>query len=122
MQKLDIPDRFDPAKLDRLLTIIGPAQAKSFLVQLAADLADCEAALQTSDPADWPRLRATSHNLISLAGSAGAMGLHDDARALNAAAHQADPAASADLRPGILANLAALIAHIRDLHLTTRPR
>jgi hypothetical protein len=115
MQRLLTPDRFDPTRLDRLLTIVGPTQANGFLGQLATDLSDCEAKLNASDPTDWVQLRATSHVLISLAGSAGAMALHDAAQALNAAAHQADTLAASGLRPAMLADLAALIAHIRGL-------
>jgi hypothetical protein len=119
MQKLPTPARFDPTRLDRLLTIIGPAQSGVFLGQLAADLADCETALLSDGRHDWTRLRATSHVLISLAGSAGAMALHDAAQALNAAAHAADGAAAAGLRPALLSDLATLIALVRGMQATT---
>jgi hypothetical protein len=114
MQNALRPDRFDPKPLQRLLDLIGPAQSPGFLDQFDRDLTDCARALTLAVPgADWPALRDASHLLISLAGSAGAGTLHDQARALNRAAHDQDGAPLAALLPALDRELQALIAVVR---------
>jgi hypothetical protein len=114
MQSALRPNRFDPQRLQRLLDLIGPEQSPGFLDQLDRDLSDCAQALSAAAPgADWPALRDTSHLLISLAGSAGAGALHDQARALNRVAHDQDGARLPALCPALDRELAALIAVVR---------
>lgn len=109
------PVDFDETRLHRLLVLVGPGQAQDLLHQLDADLSTCAATIdQGAAQADWSALREASHNLISLAGSAGADGLLGLARDLNAAAHAQDGAALSRLVPGLALDLAALIAVVRD--------
>lgn len=115
MQRLPTPERFDAARLQRLLSIVGPDQTNLFLGQLVSDLSDCETALTSCAPDDWTALRHTSHVLISLAGSVGAMALHDTSQNLNTAAHRKDPGSSAGLKPALLADLRVLITHVQGL-------
>ena len=111
MQRPARPDRFDPQPLQRLIDLVGPAQAAGFLDQLTRDLTACAETIRTGAPLrDWQALRDGSHELISLAGSVGAVALHDLARALNAAAQDRNPAALDGLLPVLDPDLAALIA------------
>jgi hypothetical protein len=106
-----LPDGFDPGRLQRLLDLVGPDQAPILLAQLRLDLAGCADSIARAVPGpDWETLREASHVLISLAGSAGAMRLHENAQALNAAAHAAHPAALVGLLPQLRADLDTLIA------------
>ena len=76
MQNLPLPLRFDPDRLRRLLDLVGPTEARTFLTQLDRDLSDCARSLAAAtDRQDWPALREASHVLVSLAGSAGALAL-----------------------------------------------
>lgn len=108
------PERFDEDRLRHLLVLVGPGLAPDLLRQLVADLSTCsDTILRGSQTHDWLALREASHNLISLAGSAGADGLHGMAQALNATAHARDEAALAHLVPNLSNDLAALIDVVR---------
>jgi hypothetical protein len=88
MQNLPLPLRFDPDRLRKLLDLVGPTEARTFLTQLDRDLSDCAQSLSAAtDGQDWTALREASHVLVSLAGSAGALALQSLAEALNAAAN-----------------------------------
>ncbi|MFN6924696.1 MAG: hypothetical protein ACK4P8_03525 [Tabrizicola sp.] len=106
-----LPGGFEAARLRHLLRLVGPEEAPALLAQLRLDLAGCaEGIARGAAGPDWDSLREASHVLISLAGSAGAVTLHEQAQALNVAAHARDPATLADLLPLLQADLAALIA------------
>jgi hypothetical protein len=114
MQNLPLPLRFDPDRLRRLLDLVGPTEARTFLTQLDRDLSDCARSLAVaSDQRDWAMLREASHVLVSLAGSAGAVALQSLAEALNAAANIRNARALADLYGQLAPELARLIAIVR---------
>lgn len=113
MQRIaQLPGRFDRARFLRLIELVGPDVAPTLLAQLVADLDRCDRRLtEASRARDWARLRETSHDLVALGGSCGALALHDLAQELNSAAHDQDQAALAGLTAGIAAEVSAL----RDL-------
>ena len=114
MQRSVLPGGFDRDRFRRLIDLVGPGMVPVLLTQLAADLADCDTRLtRGAATGDWVLLRETSHDLVALAGSCGALALQDLAQDLNAAAHARDPAATRRLVPAIAAELAALLALIR---------
>lgn len=92
MQRIDpLPHRFDRDRLLRLIELVGPEMAPTLLTQLIADLGDCNRRLTAGcETADWGLLRETSHDLVALGGSCGAMELQDLAQQLNSAAHDQD--------------------------------
>lgn len=117
-----LSDRFDDARLLRLLDLVGPDMAQDLLDQLAADLADCGRTLTRGAAAeDWTALREASHVLISLAGSVGADDLHGLAQQMNAAAHDRDRQALSRLLPAMQADLSALISRVRGTALPDGP-
>ena len=114
MQNLPLPLRFDPDRLRRLLDLVGPTEAQTFLTQLDRDLSDCARQIaMASDRQDWTTLREASHVLVSLAGSAGALALQTLAEAMNAAAHARNAGALSDLQTQLAPDLARLIAVVR---------
>lgn len=114
MQRPAPAPAFDAARFQRLIDIIGPAQAGVFRAQLVTDLADCDARLVAgARTADWQLLREASHDLIALAGAAAADALTDGARQMNAAAHARDQATLAALQPALAQGIAQLIAQVR---------
>ncbi len=114
MQRSALPGRFDRDRFRRLIELVGPGMVPVLLAQLAADLGNCDSRLsQGTATGDWALLRETSHDLVALAGSCGALALQDLAQDLNAAAHARDPATTRRLVPAIAAELAALLALIR---------
>jgi hypothetical protein len=109
-----LPGRFQPDRLRRLTELTGPTVAPVLFAQFVIDLETCASQLQTGVPLDdWPLLRRASHDLIALAGSCGAMALHDLAQTANAAAHAQDKAAVAALYPMLAEDLAATLAMLR---------
>ena len=114
MQNLPPPTRFDPDRLRRLLDLVGPTEAGSFLAQLDQDLSGCARSIaKAADRQDWTSLREASHVLISLAGSAGALALQAMAEDLNAAANGRNLTAVADLTTALAPDLDRLIAVVR---------
>lgn len=83
----------DRACFQQLLDMTASEDRARLLGYLRDDLDSLTAGIETAlegplpDPA---RLRAESHVLSALAGSVGAMAVHDRARALNAAAHEGE--------------------------------
>mgnify|MGYP001765999437 CR=1 FL=1 len=111
---MSLPLRFDPDRLRRLLDLVGPTEAGSFLDQLDRDLTDCADRIKAGiDRQDWAALREASHVLISLSGSAGALALQSLAETMNAAAHARNGATIADLQDQLAADLARLIEVVR---------
>ncbi len=101
---------YDAARFHRLLELAGPENAAELLARLAEDLGD---ARQTVEKAarvrDWPALRGSSHVLISLTGSVGALSLQDMSERLNAATHREDGSVLPVLVPALLAELDTLL-------------
>lgn len=110
------PAAFDPAVLPRLIDLAGPATASELLTRFHTDLtqAEVDLAIGITEP-EPARLRGATHVLISLAGAAGAMGLCQLARDLNAAAQDDDPVACRRLAGPVLIELARLFAVLQDL-------
>lgn len=105
---------FDPGRFQRLLDLAGPAMASTLLAHLADDLARCRTlALTGSREQDWDALRESSHILISLAGSVGALSLQAMAETLNTAAHGHEATATSALVPALVGELDALIALVQ---------
>jgi len=106
--------RDDPARLDRLLALAGPADAVELLTRFETDLAETARRIATALAAnDAAALRAASHVLIAVAGSLGALGVEAQARHLNAEAHRAGP--GPDAAPGLAAAAEAALAGIATL-------
>ena len=105
-----------PAQLLALLDIVGPAEAPALLAQLQADLTGCDNQLQAATPTcDWLAIRRASHNLIALAGTAGANRLQRIAEDLNRIAQTKDRAALSTVGPATRTELAALTQLIRNM-------
>jgi len=114
MQNLPLPLRFDPDRLRRLLDLVGPTEARTFLAQLDRDLTDCARSIAVAtDRRDWTALREASHVLVSLAGSAGALALQSLAEAMNTAAHAQNAPVLADLYGQMAPDLSRLIELVR---------
>ena len=112
---IPLPDRFDSARFLRLIDIAGPSLAPTLLDQLVEDLDTCHRHLVAAIArSDWSGMRQASHDLISLAGSAGADTLHDLARSVNASAHDQTLPPIIAQRARIGAELSALIGVIRS--------
>ena len=105
---------FDPTRFQRLIDLTGPAMAGTLLDHLADDLARCRTrAVSGAQDDNWDALRESSHILISLAGSVGALSLQAMAETLNTAAHAQDSTATHALMPALVAELDALIALVQ---------
>lgn len=106
-----LPD-IDPAQFDRLLSMAGPVMAVELVDRFLEDL---QAAAKHLDAArhgpNWASIRAQSHVLIALAGTAGAHRLQGLAEHLNHLAHGDAPRRS-DLSPLFDQTLQALQAMI----------
>lgn len=104
------------AALQALLDIVGPNQAPALLAQLRADLADYDSRISAAIAAgDCQALRLVTHNLIALAGTAGAARLQHLAQAVNLAAHAGDLALIRASAPPIRGGLAALAGQVETL-------
>ena len=104
--------------LQRLLAMAGPVVARDLLDRLGIDLASVAAALRDAGvAADWVGLRAQSHDLIALAGVAGARQLQMAAEEMNQIAQGTDPAALHQALPRCLSMIASLRVKIRSLPL-----
>ena len=99
----------DGAALREILALAGPEMAVSILQQMRVDLAGVAATLAPAlTTHDWGAIRAQTHVLIALAGTIGAMRLHQLAIDVNNAAHQQDALQLTALSPPLLADLAGL--------------
>ena len=99
----------DGAALREILALAGPEMAICILQQMRVDLAVVAAALTPAlDAQDFGVIRAQTHVLIALAGTIGAMRLHQLAIDVNNAAHQQDALQLTALSPPLLADLAGL--------------
>lgn len=99
----------DGAALREILALAGPEMATRILQQMRVDLAAVAAALKPAlSGQDWAVIRAQTHLLIALAGTIGAMRLHQLAIDMSSAAHDKDAAQLSALTPPLMADLAAL--------------
>lgn len=107
----------DRSVFDALLAMAGPEVAPELVAQMAADLAAVRVALALAlAETDWAGIRAQTHVLVALAGSAGARGLEHASHALNLAAHETDADRARALGPGVLAGLDGLIRFVEAAH------
>lgn len=105
-----------PTQLLALLDIVGPAETPALLAHLHADLTDCDNQLKAATPTcDWQAIRGASHDLVALAGTAGAKRLQRMAEDLNRIAHAEDRRGLSELAPGVGDELAALCQLIHGL-------
>lgn len=82
-----LPD-IDPARFDRLLAMAGPATAAELVDRLLDDLCAAERQLTAAqDGPVWATIRAQTHVLIALAGTAGGYRLQHLAEIMNKLAH-----------------------------------
>jgi hypothetical protein len=110
---MPLPRRMDTGRLDRLLQMAGPRDGAELLERLAEDLGRIAPALRVAcAKGDRAAVRAETHVLLAVAGSIGAAGLEDEARALNRAAHDQDAPLPVGLAQSVLDDLAALRALI----------
>lgn len=111
----DQDDAVDRAAFDALMQMAGPEVAPRLLSQMDADLTAVRRILDLAlQAADLGEIRAQTHVLIALAGSAGALGVEEGARQMNRAAHEMDVTRIRALRRGLMAGLEALISFIRQ--------
>lgn len=105
------PDSINADQFANLLKMAGPQGAAKILTHIHLDLLRTEADLiAASHGPNWSALRAHSHVLVALAGTAGAEGLSQQAQALNELAHQTRPD-----RSTFLARLPQLLESLREL-------
>ncbi|WP_050526662.1 hybrid sensor histidine kinase/response regulator [Pseudorhodobacter aquimaris] len=101
-----------------LLDIAGPVAAAELVAQFQADLEEVQAQLAAALPThDWHSLRAASHTLIALAGTAGATDLEATARSFNHAANASDQDQIAALTADVMQGVADLLAFIHFVKL-----
>jgi len=104
------PTALDISTLRRLTEIAGPLAAAELLARLDEDLEQTRQGLRRAvTRVDMDGIRQHSHVLIALAGTAGAIALHDDAVRLNRFVHGAAP------QDRILALATSLDHAIQDL-------
>ncbi len=109
------PMTMDMSTLRRLTEIAGPLAAAELLARLDEDLEQTRRGLsQAAARIDMGGIRQHSHVLIALAGTAGAIALHDDAVRLNRFVHDAAP------QDRILALAISLEQAIQDLQLAVQ--
>jgi two-component system aerobic respiration control sensor histidine kinase ArcB len=101
----------DPAVLPGLFARLGAATAAELQRQFCADLLALRQALATAlgPLPDLDRIARQAHVLIALAGSAGALGLADQARRLVRVAHRGDKGVATCMATEMLARIDALI-------------
>ncbi|MGV8953988.1 MAG: response regulator [Cypionkella sp.] len=104
-------DSIDTQQFANLLSMAGPQGAAQILSHIHMDLLRTERDLiAASHGPNWASVRAHSHVLIALAGTAGADKLSKQAKALNDLAHQTQPD-----RDTFLARLPQLLESLREL-------
>jgi CheY-like chemotaxis protein/HPt (histidine-containing phosphotransfer) domain-containing protein len=103
-----------PAGFARLLEIAGPDMASELLSRYEEDLAAVQTKLVSALPAqDWQVLRAASHVLIALSGTAGMERLEQSARSFNLAANDNDSVNLSQHSTTVLDGLADLLVFVR---------
>jgi len=109
------PLALDMSTLSKLTEIAGPLAAAELLARLDEDLEQTwKGLLQAASTLSMDGIRQHSHVLIALAGTAGAMMLHDDAVRLNRFVHDAEP------HDRIVALATSLEQAIQDLRLAVQ--
>lgn len=113
----------DEAVFPHLLELAGPELARDLVNRFQEDLTEVGRQIANALPkSDLAELRAASHVLIALAGTAGARQLQKDARSYNSLAHRDDsPDISGPTRK-IMMQIAALIGFLGALPVTQDPK
>lgn len=106
----------DAAVLEQLLNLAGPEGREELRAQLEIDLHTASVALSAAVRAgDLDGVRAQTHVLISLAGTAGAEGLQEIMQGMNAAAHDQDQDMLRAALPHAEAGLARVLGLVRAM-------
>lgn len=106
-----------PLQFARLMKMAGPEIAAEMLAGFQSDLRKIERGLlAASHGPDWDQVARQSHNLIAIAGTAGAEKLRELATQMNTLAHDLAPDLGTflTLLPQVLESLDALIEFIGD--------
>lgn len=100
----------------RLLEIAGPELAAELLARYHEDLTSVQTTLVTAlSNLDWKSLRAASHVLIALAGTAGMHALEHNARAFNLAANDNNRSEVLSHKDAVLDGLTNLLAYVQQI-------
>lgn len=100
----------------RLLEIAGPEMASELLARYQEDLVSVQSKLVAALPElDWQSLRAASHVLIALAGTAGMVALEHNARAFNLAANDNNRSAVLSQKDAMLDGLTDLLTYVQQI-------
>ncbi|MDH3666921.1 MAG: response regulator [Paracoccaceae bacterium] len=100
---------------DTLAETIGPTAMDELLEKVVSDTQNAlDRLIHAEDPLDLDEIRAVSHILISVAGAIGGQRVQDAAKAVNAAAQQADNAATAEHLPRLTGNIRDMLAQISE--------
>ena len=103
-----------PEGIARLLEIAGPEMASELLSRYEEDLAAVQTKLVSAlSVQDWQVLRAASHVLIALSGTAGMERLEQSARSFNLAANDNDSVHLSQHSTKVLDGLADLLVFVR---------
>lgn len=116
------PEPVVPLQFARLLKMAGPEIAGEMLTGIQADLRQIERGLLSASHGPlWSQIARQSHNLIAIAGTAGAEKLQDLAKQINAIANDPAPDRSTflSLLPQALDRLDGLIQFIADYENST---
>ena len=101
----------DEAHLARLLRAVGAARSAQLIDQIRADLDQiATGVLSALSAGRWPELRRLGHNLVAIAGTAGAGQLATRATVFHAECRDENTGEAARLLPGLL----ALVADLQD--------
>ncbi len=101
--------------LDRLLALAGAEGGQELLQRLIQDFETVRQGIADSlQTNNYPKLRARTHVLISLAGAIGADGLQHDASALNTAAQEKDTTTCHTLGPQAVRRITAASDRLRE--------
>lgn len=111
----DDPDTAcDPAPLERLVLLVGPAAAGDLCNRIRDDLMALRGGIAraASAPADAAALRRHAHGLVALSGTCGALGLHRSAQLLHERAERHGAGPDAALSARLEAGFADLLSRI----------
>lgn len=110
------PPNTNSDAFEKLLDMAGPELAPELLARFHEDLVSVQNRLTAGvESLDWKGLRAASHVLISLAGTAGFKQLEQASRDFNAAAHDTDENALLASQDTVLNGLVDLIDHAKRI-------
>ena len=106
----------ETGEFTRLLEIAGPEMARELLARYHEDLTSVQNKLVAALPElDWQSLRAASHVLIALAGTAGMVALEHNARAFNLAANDNNRSEVLSQKDAMLDGLTDLLTYVQQI-------